>query len=88
VPCMVQLAAAVGSDVLWRPLNRDVLMATRHEAARTRLLALRVTKALVAHLRYVASSVIPPVRSAAPTRERVLTGSPSELYKLWSSEVS
>ena len=49
--CLVQLAVAAGSDTLWRPLNRAVLMVTRASKPRARIAALKVVSKLVAKLR-------------------------------------
>ena len=49
--CAVQLAVAAGTDTLWRPLSRAVLMCTRSTRVRTRLAALAVIRALAARLR-------------------------------------
>jgi U3 small nucleolar RNA-associated protein 10 len=50
----VQLAVAVqgstGSTMLWKPLNHQLLMHTRHDSATVRFAALQVTLALVERL--------------------------------------
>jgi U3 small nucleolar RNA-associated protein 10 len=46
VPCIGQLAAAAGSDVLWKPLNNHILMNTRDPSAAVRLSSLRALKEL------------------------------------------
>jgi hypothetical protein len=40
-PCLVSLALCVGKDILWKPLNHQVLMATRNPAPMVRLAALK-----------------------------------------------
>jgi U3 small nucleolar RNA-associated protein 10 len=53
-PAIVQLAVAVqgstGSTMLWKPLNHQLLMRTRHDAPMVRYAALQITKALVERL--------------------------------------
>ncbi|KAL5728414.1 hypothetical protein ACHQM5_001504 [Ranunculus cassubicifolius] len=51
VACLGQMAVTAGSDLLWKPLNHEVLMQSRSEKVRTRVLALRVVKYLVDHLK-------------------------------------
>lgn len=51
VACVTQFAVTAGSDVFWKPLNHQLLMATRSPSARTRLLALEAVAQLVNKLR-------------------------------------
>lgn len=51
VSCVGQMAVTAGSDLLWKPLNHEVLMQTRSEKLRTRMLALRIVKYLVDNLK-------------------------------------
>ncbi|KAG0589672.1 hypothetical protein KC19_1G038600 [Ceratodon purpureus] len=51
VSCVSQMALASGSDLFWKPLNREVLMCTRNKKLRPRLLALRVVKLLAEQLK-------------------------------------
>nr|CAD1844938.1 unnamed protein product [Ananas comosus var. bracteatus] len=51
VLCLGQMAVTARSDVLWKPLNHEVLMQTRNEKVRSRILGLRVVKYLVEHLK-------------------------------------
>lgn len=51
VSCLGQMAVAAGSDLLWKPLNYEVLMQTRSEMVRSRLLGLRVVKYLIENLK-------------------------------------
>ncbi|CAM6083052.1 unnamed protein product [Calypogeia fissa] len=51
VSCLGQMALTAGTDLLWKPLNHEVLMCTRVENVRTRLLGLRVVKFLAEHLK-------------------------------------
>ncbi|XP_074294741.1 uncharacterized protein At3g06530-like [Silene latifolia] len=51
VSCLGQLAIAAGSDLLWKSLNHEVLMQTRSEMVRPRLLGLKITKYLVENLK-------------------------------------
>ncbi len=48
VPCLSQMAAAVGKDVLWKPLHHAVLMRTRDGDWAVRATALRVLHATFA----------------------------------------
>jgi U3 small nucleolar RNA-associated protein 10 len=49
-PCLVSLALCVGKDVLWKPLNHHVLMATRNPAPRVRMAALKTLQTLFAEV--------------------------------------
>nr|XP_010919682.1 uncharacterized protein At3g06530 [Elaeis guineensis] len=51
VLCLGQMAVTARSDVLWKPLNHEVLMHTRNEKVRPRILGLKVVKYLVEHLK-------------------------------------
>ncbi|KAK7320388.1 hypothetical protein VNO77_29813 [Canavalia gladiata] len=51
VVCIGQMAVTAGSDLLWKPLNHEVLMQTRSEKMRTRILGLRIVKFLVENLK-------------------------------------
>uniref|UniRef100_A0A1D1XF93 Uncharacterized protein At3g06530 n=1 Tax=Anthurium amnicola TaxID=1678845 RepID=A0A1D1XF93_9ARAE len=51
VCCLGQMAVTVGSDDIWKQLNHEVLMQTRSEKVRARILGLRVVKYLVEHLK-------------------------------------
>ncbi|KAL3521384.1 hypothetical protein ACH5RR_019533 [Cinchona calisaya] len=51
VSCVGQMAVAAGSDLLWKPLNHEVLMQTRSEKVRSRILGLRIVKYLVENLK-------------------------------------
>ncbi|GAU49365.1 hypothetical protein TSUD_252390 [Trifolium subterraneum] len=51
VVCIGQMAVTAGSDLLWKPLNHEVLMQTRSEKMRTRILALRIVKYFVDNLK-------------------------------------
>mmetsp|Transcript_82092 Transcript_82092/g.160181 ORF Transcript_82092/g.160181 Transcript_82092/m.160181 type:complete len:557 (-) Transcript_82092:143-1813(-) len=44
-PCVAQLASAAASDVLWKPLNHQVLLSTRDPVAAVRLAALNTLHA-------------------------------------------
>ncbi|PKI39447.1 hypothetical protein CRG98_040123 [Punica granatum] len=45
------MAVTAGSDLLWKPLNHEVLMQTRSEKVRARILGLRIVKYLVENLK-------------------------------------
>ncbi|GMH10730.1 hypothetical protein Nepgr_012571 [Nepenthes gracilis] len=51
VSCIGQMAVTSGSDLLWKPLNYEVLMQTRSEMVRSRILGLRIVKYLVENLK-------------------------------------
>ncbi|XP_052184980.1 uncharacterized protein At3g06530 [Diospyros lotus] len=51
VACVGQMAVAAGSDLLWKPLNHEVLMQTRSEKVRARILGLRIVKFLMENLK-------------------------------------
>ncbi|GAB2286469.1 hypothetical protein Dimus_020868 [Dionaea muscipula] len=51
VSCVGQMAVTAGSDLLWKPLNYEVLMQTRNEMVRSRILGLRIVKYLVENLK-------------------------------------
>ncbi|XP_022943098.1 uncharacterized protein At3g06530 [Cucurbita moschata] len=51
VNCIGQMAVATGSDSLWKHLNHEVLMQTRSDKVRTRILGLRIVKYLVENLK-------------------------------------
>ncbi|XP_061353134.1 uncharacterized protein At3g06530 [Gastrolobium bilobum] len=51
VVCIGQMAVTAGSDLLWKPLNHEVLMQTRSENVRARILGLRIVKYLVENLK-------------------------------------
>lgn len=51
VDCIGQMAVTAGSDLLWKPLNHEVLMHTRSEKMRARILGLRIIKYLVEKLK-------------------------------------
>ncbi|KXZ53244.1 hypothetical protein GPECTOR_7g1138 [Gonium pectorale] len=51
VGCLLALAVAANSDVLWKPLNHAALMLTRSASVRVRALALEVVAQLVDRLR-------------------------------------
>jgi U3 small nucleolar RNA-associated protein 10 len=44
VPCLAQLAAAAGKDVLWRPLNHRLLMRMRDDRPVVRVVALKALR--------------------------------------------
>ncbi|AET00469.2 uncharacterized protein At3g06530 isoform X2 [Medicago truncatula] len=51
VVCIGQMAVTAGSDLLWQSLNHEVLMQTRTEKTRVRILGLRIVKYLVDNLK-------------------------------------
>ncbi|KAL8051037.1 hypothetical protein ABFS82_06G118900 [Erythranthe guttata] len=51
VACIGQMAVTADSDLFWKPLNHEVLMQTRSEKIRARVLGLRIVKYLVEKLK-------------------------------------
>ncbi|KAK9291503.1 hypothetical protein L1049_019451 [Liquidambar formosana] len=51
VACTGQMAVTAGTDLLWKSLNHEVLMQTRSEKVRTRVLGLRIVKNLLENLK-------------------------------------
>ncbi|XP_027329398.1 uncharacterized protein At3g06530 isoform X2 [Abrus precatorius] len=51
VVCIGQMAVTAGSDLLWKSLNHEVLMQTRSEKMRARILGLRIVKYFVENLK-------------------------------------
>ncbi|XP_042487302.1 uncharacterized protein At3g06530 [Macadamia integrifolia] len=51
VACVGQMAVTAGSDLLWKPLNHEVLMQTRSDKIRSRILGLKIVKYLLDHLK-------------------------------------
>ncbi|KAF8702900.1 hypothetical protein HU200_032736 [Digitaria exilis] len=51
VLCLGQMAVTARSDVLWKPLNHEVLMQTRSDKVRPKLLGLKVVRYMVQHLK-------------------------------------
>ncbi|GAV79488.1 LOW QUALITY PROTEIN: BP28CT domain-containing protein/U3snoRNP10 domain-containing protein [Cephalotus follicularis] len=51
VVCIGQMAVTAGTDLLWKPLNHEVLMQTRSDKVRSRLLGLRIVKYLLDNLK-------------------------------------
>ncbi|KAL0547236.1 hypothetical protein IC582_017165 [Cucumis melo] len=51
VICIGQMAVAAGSDTLWKHLNHEVLMQTRSDKVRPRILGLRIVKYFLENLK-------------------------------------
>ncbi|KAJ3680582.1 hypothetical protein LUZ60_016860 [Juncus effusus] len=51
VRCLGQMAVTARSDVLWKPLNHEVLMQTRNEKLRPKILGLKIIRYLVQSLK-------------------------------------
>ncbi|XWS47704.1 hypothetical protein CRYUN_Cryun13aG0007000 [Craigia yunnanensis] len=51
VVCIGQMAVTAGTDLLWKPLNHEVLMQTRSEKIRARVLGLRIVKQFLDNLK-------------------------------------
>ncbi|KAL6903803.1 hypothetical protein ACP4OV_004616 [Aristida adscensionis] len=51
VLCLGQMAVTARSDVLWKPLNHEVLMQTRSDKVRPKMLGLKVVRYMVQHLK-------------------------------------
>eukprot|EP00501_MAST-03F_sp_TOSAG23-6_P002031 GSMAST32.ASY1.ANO1.2119.1 assembled CDS len=50
IPCLWRLAAAAGTDILWKPLNHMVLLKTRSESAKIRHASLMVIQQMYQNL--------------------------------------
>ncbi|XP_022736219.1 uncharacterized protein At3g06530 isoform X2 [Durio zibethinus] len=51
VVCIGQMAVTAGTDLLWKPLNHEVLMQTRSEKMRARVVGLRIVKQFLDNLK-------------------------------------
>lgn len=51
VVCIGQMAVTAGTDLLWKPLNHEVLLQTRSDKIRSRILGLRIVKYLMDNLK-------------------------------------
>ncbi|GJN02157.1 hypothetical protein PR202_ga19481 [Eleusine coracana subsp. coracana] len=51
VLCLGQMAVTARSDVLWKPLNHEVLMQTRSDKIRPKMLGLKVVRYMLQHLK-------------------------------------
>ncbi|MBA0732095.1 hypothetical protein Gogos_016206 [Gossypium gossypioides] len=51
VVCIGQMAVTAGTDLLWKPLNHEVLMQTRSEKMRARVLGLRLVREFLEKLK-------------------------------------
>ncbi|XP_012466889.1 uncharacterized protein At3g06530 isoform X1 [Gossypium raimondii] len=51
VVCIGQMAVTAGTDLLWKPLNHEVLMQTRSEKMRARVLGLRIVREFLEKLK-------------------------------------
>ncbi|MCO5557096.1 hypothetical protein L7F22_010652 [Adiantum nelumboides] len=51
VACLGQMAIAAGTDLLWKPLNHEVLLCTRSEAVRVRIVSLDIVRFMVDNLK-------------------------------------
>ncbi|CAD6260087.1 unnamed protein product [Miscanthus lutarioriparius] len=49
--CLGQVAVTARSDVLWKPLSHEVLMQTRSDKVRPKMLGLKVIRYMVQHLK-------------------------------------
>ncbi|CAN6235820.1 unnamed protein product [Urochloa humidicola] len=59
VLCLGQMAVTARSDVLWKPLNHEVLMQTRSDKVRPKLLGLKVVRYMVQHLKEEYITLLP-----------------------------
>ncbi|CAH1776175.1 unnamed protein product [Owenia fusiformis] len=46
VPCIAQFAVAIADDSLWKPMNYQICLQTRHSSSKVRFAALRVLQAI------------------------------------------
>uniref|UniRef100_A0A6N2JZM9 BP28 C-terminal domain-containing protein n=1 Tax=Salix viminalis TaxID=40686 RepID=A0A6N2JZM9_SALVM len=51
IVCIGQMAVTAGTDLLWKPLNHEVLLQTRSDNIRSRILGLRIAKYLMDNLK-------------------------------------
>ncbi|GJN26820.1 hypothetical protein PR202_gb14780 [Eleusine coracana subsp. coracana] len=51
VLCLGQMAVTARSDILWKPLNHEVLMQTRSDKIRPKMLGLKVVRYMLQHLK-------------------------------------
>uniref|UniRef100_A0A453CQ40 Uncharacterized protein n=1 Tax=Aegilops tauschii subsp. strangulata TaxID=200361 RepID=A0A453CQ40_AEGTS len=59
VSCLGQMAVTARSDVLWKPLNHEVLMQTRSDNVRPKMLGLKVVRYMVQHLKEEYVALVP-----------------------------
>lgn len=59
VLCLGQMAVTARSDVLWKPLNHEVLMQTRSDKIRPKMLGLKVVRYMVQHLKEEYVTLLP-----------------------------
>ncbi|KAF5743615.1 hypothetical protein HS088_TW08G00200 [Tripterygium wilfordii] len=59
VVCIGQMAVTAKSDLLWKSLNHEVLMQTRSDQVRTRILGLRIVRYLLDNLKEEYSGLLP-----------------------------
>ncbi|XP_014287034.1 HEAT repeat-containing protein 1 [Halyomorpha halys] len=50
IPCLANMATSTGDDSLWKRLNHQILLKTRHSLAEVRILGLKTTCSLAAKL--------------------------------------
>ncbi|KAH7283024.1 hypothetical protein KP509_35G057300 [Ceratopteris richardii] len=51
ISCLGRMAITAGSDLLWKPLNHEVLLCTRMDEVRVKLISLSVIKTMVDNLK-------------------------------------
>lgn len=51
MPCLSSVALAVGSDVLWKPINHKILIMTRSDKVSVRIVAIKTIKHLFHEVR-------------------------------------
>ncbi|KAL2649237.1 hypothetical protein R1flu_017365 [Riccia fluitans] len=86
VACLGQMALTAGSDLLWKPLNHQVLMSTRYVSERSRLLGLRVVNFLAEKLKeeylVLLPETIPFLAELLADEELTVVAKTQELVKL------
>ncbi|KAG5249529.1 U3 small nucleolar RNA-associated protein and NUC211 domain-containing [Salix suchowensis] len=65
IVCIGQMAVTAGTDLLWKPLNHEVLLQTRSDNIRSRILGLRIAKYLMDNLKEEYLDLELPVKSLA-----------------------
>ena len=78
-PCVCEMSAAAGSDLLWKPLNHSLLLRTRDASAAVRLAALR---ALYACFERIGAEYVVLLPEMIPFMAELLEDSDEEVERL------
>lgn len=86
VACLGQMAITAGTDLLWKPLNHEVLLCTRSEVVRVRIVSLDIVKFLVENLKedYLAllPETIPFLAELLEDHELTIVSKSQDIIKL------